>query len=152
LNRNSDGDRYDDSVDSEPTVYNVAHVTVEPYNVKSKTETSGIAKIAIGVLTGGLLLDPDTVLYTLKFDADIRNSGTDYTSYVNYEIVFKINGEEVKRIHEDISRMDVGSKLTKHYEHGIRIIDLPEVVWDEISTGRDTRFTVEIQNLSYERF
>lgn len=152
INRNTDGDRYDDATDKQPTMHNVANIIVEPYNFKTKTETSSIAKIAIGVLTGGLLLDPDTVIYTAQLDADVRNTGTDYTSYVNYEIVFKINGKEVNRINESISRMDVGSRLTKHYEHPIRIVDLPEIVWDEISKGKQTQVSAEIQNLSYERF
>lgn len=152
INRNTDGDRYEDAADRQPTVHNVANISVEPYNFKTKTETGNVLKIALGVITGGLLLDPDTVIYTVQLDTDVSNIGTDYTSYVNYDIVFEINGEEVKRVHESISRMDVGARLTKHYEHGIRIIDVPQLIWDEISKGKQSQVTAEIQNLSYERF
>ena len=150
LVKNTDGDRYDDGVDHEPTVKNSASVTVTPYNLQaiSKTENG----VVVETLKGARYLNPYTALYYVQIDTDVKNNGTDYTSFVKYDVVFTINGEEVKRIPESLTKMDVGSSLNRHYEQEIRLVDLPKKVTDELSKGTPAEFSVDIQNISVEKF
>jgi hypothetical protein len=150
LVNNTDSDRYDDVVDNQPTVMNSADITVTPYNLQaiSKTENG----IVVETLKGTRYLNPYTVLYYVQVDTDVKNNGTDYTSFVKYDVVFTINGEEVKRIPESLTKMDISSSLNKHYEQEIRLVDLPKKVTDELAKGTPAEFSANIQNISFEKF
>lgn len=150
LVKNTDSDRYDDGVDYEPTVKNSADIIITPYNLQaiSKTENG----IVVETLKGTRYLNPYTVLYYAQIDTEVKNDGTDYTSFVKYDVVFTINGEEVKRIPESLTKMDVGSSLNRHYEQEIRLVDLPKKVADELAKGTPAEFSANIQNISFEKF
>jgi len=145
---NTDGDRYADGVDREPAVYNVATINATPYNLKVETKTDD--SIVFEALSGKRYMNPFTVLYNVQVDVDVKNIGTDYTSFVKYDVVFMMNGEVVKRIPETLSRLDAGQTITKHYGDDIRLADLSKNVADQVAEERKTEFNVDIQNIVFE--
>jgi hypothetical protein len=149
LNRNTDSDRYEDGVDEEPTIVNFADVIVNAYNLQIETKTDG--NVVFEVLAGTRHLNPYTVLYSVKVDVDIKNVGTDYTSYARYDLVFTMNGEQVRRIPESIEKLDVGAMVTEHYQDEIRFADLPEKVKEQLGEGMSIEFGAEIQNISFDK-
>jgi|GEM_PF-6229648 len=149
LNRNTDSDRYDDGVDGEPTIVNFADVIINAYNLQIETKTD--SNVVFEVLAGTRHLNPYTVLYGVKVDVDIKNVGTDYTSYVKYDLVFTMNGEQVRRIPESIEKLDAGAMVTEHYQDEIRFADLPEKVKEQLGEGTSIEFGAEIQNISFDK-
>ncbi len=145
---NTDGDRYADGVDMDPTFYNVATINATPYNLKVETKMDD--SIVVEALSGKRYMNPFTVLYNVQVDIDVKNIGTDYTSFVKYDVVFTVNGEVVKRIPETLAILDAGQTITKHYGDDIKLVDLPKNVVDKIVKERVANFNVDIQNISFE--
>jgi hypothetical protein len=145
---NTDGDRYVDGIDMDPTFYNVATIHATPYNLKVETKTDD--SIVFEALSGERYMNPFTVLYNLQVDIDVKNIGTDYTSFVKYDVVFTLNGEVVKRIPETLSRLDAGQTIAKHYGDDIRLADLPKNVAEQVAEERKAQFSVDVQNIVFE--
>ena len=96
-------------------------------------------------------LNPDFTLATVKADVLLTNDGKDYTSYVRFDNVFKVQGIEVLRVPERIDRINVGESLSKHYEYKFTAQQAPEAAWKYIQE-QTLNWSFDVQNLSYEKF
>lgn len=143
INMNTDGDRYNDNTDINPITKNSAVISIQIINQELNWDILGILKIFEGNL--------NIRIATLKADVSIRNNGDDYSEYTKFDIVFKIINNEVKRVPESISRLNVGEMQNKHYEYELKLADIPNTLIDAIQQ-KSNDWTVEIQNVNYERF
>lgn len=175
LNQNTDNDRYNDAEDPNPTKINSAEITPNllseegSYNVINLIKDTiivGGAAGALSVCTTGTLgacavavpgvwaaVGPilDDVIYTKNFEILIHNQGDDYTSYLSYEVVYRIGSEELKRIPYSYGRINANSQSTISYSKNILMEDIKYGrTWDLI-LGKE-RITIQIENLDYERF
>ena len=172
LNTNTDGDRYDDDADPDPLVVNTADITaaksneIGAYNqlslikVREKiTEVSIILKSCTAGTTGacadtssilGTNLGPilNDVIYTSEVDVTFTNQGDDYTSYIDYDVVYYVGTERLDTYNESTERLDANRSITIPHHHEIRVKDIPPTLWDSIT--RVGKITVEIENLEYE--
>lgn len=149
-NKNSDRDRYDDNEDSEPLKTNSAYITTESMN---KAWNWDIVNIAILIATfGGIeLLNPNMVLAEPNVIVKISNLGDDYSSYVTYDVVFRVSNVEVRRKEIYLNQMTQREILTKNYNEVITLSDIPEMIINLVKE-KTTDWTIEIENIDYERF
>lgn len=175
LDKNTDNDRYDDAEDPNPTKINSAEITFNllqeegNYNIINLVKDTiivGATASALGVCTAGTLgacaaaipgvwaaIGPilDDVIYTKNFGILINNLGDDYASYLNYEVVYRIGSEELKRIPYSYGRINANSQSTVSYSEDILMEDIKYGrTWDLI-LGKEG-ITIQIENLDYERF
>lgn len=147
LNPNSDGDRYNDNLDSEPTAKNTADIVVNAVNKEFNIQwfTLGIAII------GGGIVVPSMVIAKPSVTLSITNQGTDYSSYLGYDVVVYVSGEELKRVHQ------TAGKINKNYNNNpilnfeIKAEDVPNILISSIS-NKNTQWDVRVENVDYEKF
>jgi len=146
-NQNTDGDRYNDNSDLSPTVKNTAIVDTEIVKKEWNWEWLGI----LDLLENLKKLNPDFTIATAKIDLKLCNNGNDYTSYVKFDNVFKIQGTEVMRVSERIDRLNENDCINKHYEYKFTAKQVPQTIW-EVIQQKTTNWSYEVQNLVYEKF
>ena len=147
LKTNTDEDRYNDNVDSNPTTVNSAKVSVQILKKDWNWEWLGI----LDLLENLKKLEPDFTLATAKVDILLSNDGNDYTEYVKFDNVFKIQGIEAMRVSESIGQLNIGETSTKHYEYKFTAKQAPEAIEQWIKT-KTTNWSFEVQNLQYKKF
>lgn len=174
LNKNTDGDRYDDNLDPNPLVKNSAVVTITIKNEKGEYDYAnlalvfgGIAGSAVGscVLTGGAgclatsavvisVLDTlglsQRVIYHDNMDLLIANQGNDYTSYVTYDVNYYTESTLVLSKSENLSRLDAGASISPHYVYDIKAIDVPGALLRILN--KKPVIEKKIENIKYEQF
>lgn len=176
LNKNTDGDRYDDGSDPDPAHANTAIVEVEKANETGEYNWGNIAIITAALGTSSLaaclvsqctlshavvleaivlLGIKDTEIYTYEGDIIISNNGTDYAGYVNYDVVIYAGDEEIKRerrglSHAGLNKVDAGATGTDKYSHVLVTKDVPGVLFRVLK--REEGITIEVENLDYEKF
>lgn len=175
LNKNTDKDRYGDANDADPLTKNSADIKFtllnqqgdyNYFNLVADGIVIGSAATALSACTAGTLgacaaaapgvwgiLNPilDDVIYTQTFNILISNVGNDYSSYLNYEVVYKIGNEELKRVQYNYGRIDANIQVTVPYSQDILLSDIAYGrTWDLIFGQQ--KITIQIENLDYERF
>jgi hypothetical protein len=145
-NANTDGDRYRDNEDSRPLSKNSAEVRI--------TVSDREVQENYGALEAGML--DQQVLATVTVDMIINNDGNDYASFVKFDGVFMMDGVELKRVSNDIGRINAEESIEKQITFTLRVIDIPQDAMSEITKQLDKNITpvisFEIQNLAYEKF
>jgi len=142
IDDNTDNDRYRDGDDPDPKNRNSAIVDVSVSNIEWQWSPLGILDILSG---------KEGYIATALCDVKILNRGNDYTEYVNFDVVFELVGNEVKRVEESIGRLDENQMLTKHYEYKFNLAEIPNTLWNMI-TKQSSDWTIEIQNVRYKKF
>lgn len=149
LSRNTDGDRYDDNEDSEPLVKNTAEIDV---NVVDGNFNWDFVNIGLIAMTRGVAaLNFDMVIANPSATIKIDNIGDDYTSYVQFDVVFVVQNEVVSREKVSHGSVSVGGSLTENYNQEITVGDVPDMILELIKSGEDS-WEIRIENLEYERF
>ena len=154
IDKNTDKDRYDDSLDKEPLKKNSAEITAKLKNKKVEMNWFNIASIVMSLGVVGIL-KPDTEIAGISGDVEILNSGDDYTSYVNYDIfIFHNCGSGYKRLaslEKSIARMDPGDKDIKYFDYSITTDILTEAI-PALLKDRKCDFDARVQNLRFEKY
>lgn len=138
-NPNTDGDRYNDNTDPNPIIKNSAIVNAQLTNKEWAWNFLGILNFLKGDLNNGVA--------TVKVDISVQNSGNDYTEYVQFDIVFKLINNEVKRVPESIGRLNIEETQNKHYEYELKLADIPNTLINAV-TQKSTQWDVQIQNIN----
>jgi hypothetical protein len=90
------------------------------------------------------------VIYTTKTDVYFVNSGNDYSSYVNYDVVYYTGGVELNREHRTQGRIDVNGALSDEIKNEILLKDVPISIWDFIINH--DKVSIEIENIDYQKY
>lgn len=147
LNPNTDGDRYNDNLDSEPTIKNTADISVDIINKEFNIQwiTLGIA------IVGGGIVNPSMVIAKPSIALGITNQGTDYSSYLGYDVVVYVSGKELKRVHQTAGRIDknYNNNIVSNFE--IKSEDVPNILISAI-TNKNAQWDARVENIDYEKF
>jgi hypothetical protein len=145
-NANTDGDRYRDNEDSRPLSINSAEVRI--------TVSDREVQENYGALEAGML--DQEALATVTVDMIINNDGNDYASFVKFDGVFMMDGVQLKRVTNDIGRINAEESIGKQITFTLRVIDIPQDAMSEITKQLHENITpvisFEIENLAYEKF
>lgn len=169
LNPNTDGDRYKDNVDPNPLENNTAIILVTKINEEGNYDWVTVAIMSAHLLVGsgataftvgtaapavlklltnlGLL---EKTIYMSEFDIVISNIGTDYSSFVNYEVNYYIGNRLIFTQEGNSGRVDVGAREIKHVGYSIKAKDVPAALW-EILNGKPA-IQARIEHVQYEKF
>lgn len=142
-NQNTDSDRYNDVIDPDPTTKNSAIVDIQLTNKVWAWNFFGLLNI--------LRLDLDANVATVKIDLSIENSGTDYTEYVNFDVVLILMNSEITRDSKSIGKLNKGKIQNIHYEYELKVSDIPDPLKKAI-TEKSKTWDIQIQNINYEEF
>lgn len=154
LNTNTDRDRYNDNLDPNPTTKNSASLSVQTINKEWNWDIVNIG-ILIGTLGLGGALNPDLVIANPSTTITVSNDGNDYSSYVNFEIIFEIANNEIDRQKISLSKINVGDKITDTYSKEIKIRDIPETIFNVVIdyiNRQTTNWDIKTKNVNYEKF
>lgn len=168
--QNTDNDRYNDNEDPNPLEKNSANIKV---NIISSNEEPdiiniGLLSIAIAgvVLTEGALtpiLSPflDKIMYSFSGGIEIKNIGDDYSSYTDFDIIYLLSGEEVKKEKIDLNKLNNGESKIISFQHDIKLKDVPESLLIMFGSGSfdlesflqdPNEWDISIENINYEGF
>lgn len=145
LNKNTDGDRYDDNEDSDPLNKNSAKIGIRIGDSKIQLN---YVNIGILVLTGGLSYNSE--LYSTEVDVEVENVGNDYTSYLNYDLVLLIGNEVIDKETVSLGKLNQGQVIIKHFSFSTTLADIPSNLISYITEQVEP--TVEVRNGDYEKF
>jgi len=172
LNVNTDSDRYNDNVDTSPTTINSANIVVLKSNGKGERNYLNIIKdgAIVAVAASGLTactagtmgacaavipsvaiaLDPilNDVIYTSGVDITFNNEGNDYTSFINYDVVYSIETKQLQTISKSTGRLDPGMSITIPFFYNIKVKDIQYgSTWDLI-LGKNN-ININIENVKF---
>ena len=149
LNKNTDGDRYNDNEDRNPLKVNTAEIEIQ---IISQKIEPNIQNIGLILITGGsaALLDFEMELYSTEVVVGFSNIGSDYSSYLKYDVELKIGEEIIDRKRVNFGRVNAGSVLSEYVSFSTTIGDVPSQVFNLIIQQSEPR--VVIRNVDYERF
>ena len=147
LNPNTDGDRYNDNLDSEPSLRNTANIIV---GVTSKEFNIQWVSLGIAIISGGVVV-PSMVIAKPFVSLTIINQGTDYSSYLGYDVVIYVSGEELKRVHQTAGKIDKNYNNNPLLNFEIKAEDVPSILINSIS-NQNTQWEVRVENIDYEKF
>lgn len=170
MNANTDGDRYNDNIDPSPTTINTANIVLSKSNERGDYNLFNIAKDGVIILGVGAactasfgacavaipavatVLNPilNDVIYTSSADIAIYNTGNDYTSFVNYDAVYRIGATPVLTVSKNVGKLNAGESQTIPLSYEIKIKDLPNSVWNLIS-GK-SKISIDVKNAKFEKF
>lgn len=147
LKANTDGDRYDDNEDSNPLTKNTAEINILTSN---KQWNWDYVNILIAIVGGGIV-NPDITIAEPTVTVTITNTGTDYSSYVRFDIIFELQDEEIDRESISLNKIEIGETKTEIYNKEIKAGDIPSMLINLV-IGRTTDWGIRINNLDYETF
>lgn len=147
LNSNTDGDRYKDGDDSNPLTKDNPEINVF---VSDKQWEWNYAKIILAFIGGGVV-NPEMVIAESNVEATITNTGTDYSEYVNFDIVFELQNKELGRESISLGKIKVGETKTERKIKEIRAENIPEMVINLVME-QSTDWGMSIENVNYEQF
>ena len=147
LNPNTDSDRYNDNLDSEPTTKNTADIIV---NVGNKEFNIQWITLGIAIIGGGVVV-PSMVIAEPSVTIIINNQGTAYSSYLGYDVVVYVSGEELKRVHQTAGKIDKNYNNNPILNFEIKAGDVPSILINSIS-NKNTQWDVIVENIDYEKF
>ena len=146
-NQNTDGDRYKDGEDPNPTTKNSASIDVSLIG-----KDFNINWINIGLAFAGVAaLNPDMVIAKPIAAIRIQNSGTDYSSYLSYDVVFYIANTEITRFSINKGKIEVEYQQTESKTFDIKANQVPNILINLI-TKHSTQWDVKIENIKYEKY
>lgn len=175
LNSNTDNDRYNDNEDENPLITNSAKIVVSKSNEEGDYHWGNLIKDGIVVggasaLLGGCsvgtmgacaaavpalysALNPilDDVIYTSNVDIIFTNHGSDYTSFIDYNIIYSIGDVELLNIPETSKRLNTGESITIPHTYEIKLKDIRYGSTWNLILGRN-KINIEIDNLDYEQY
>lgn len=150
LKKNSDEDRYDDNEDPEPLIKNTAQISIETSNQMWNWDYVNLG-ILVMTFGGSGALNPDMVIAEPSTNVIINNYGTDYSSYFNFNLVFKVSSEEVGRKSVSLTKIDVGESIIKTYQESIILRDVPDLLINLVKEGTSD-WSISTENLEYEKY
>jgi len=146
-NPNSDRDRYNDGVDSNPLSLNSANINIA---FTSKSWDWKYGNIALTFIGGGII-NPDLVIAEPKASIIVTNVGNDYTNFVDFNIIFKISNTLISQKTVHINKFNVGDTFQETYIQPITAGEVPDLLINLIKEGTND-WGIETQNLNYEKF
>ncbi|MFA5070901.1 MAG: hypothetical protein WC511_00850 [Candidatus Pacearchaeota archaeon] len=146
-NPNSDKDRYNDGIDTDPLITNSANINVA---LTSQSWEWKYGNIALTFIGGGVI-NPDLVIAEPKVSISVTNNGNDYTEFVDFNILFKISNTLISQKEIHINKFDVGKNFQETYIQEITAGEVPDLLINMIQEGTNN-WGIEIQNLNYEEF
>ncbi len=148
-NPNTDGDRYLDGEDKQPLKKNSAYVTTELVN--KEWNWGSIIANAFTLITKIGKADSNSVIADTKVQIKIKNTGDDYTEYINYKLVYEVSGNELRSKSYSVGRLNPGEEKVFIHEDEIYMKDLPDLLYNSIMNW-NTNWNIKVENLNYERF
>jgi hypothetical protein len=152
-NPNTDGDRYSDGEEiklgKNPLKPNSANITV--YLVDKSWDWSASITNVISLALKLATLNSETVLADANARLLIKNSGDDYSEYVNYNVIFEVSGQQVRSIPTSLGRLNEGEEKTIDYHEEILLKDIPNLLLNSI-VGGNTNWEIKVNNLNYKKF
>ena len=91
------------------------------------------------------------VIAESSVEATITNTGTDYSDYVNFEVVFEIQNNELGRESISLGKIRVGETKTERKVKEIRAEDIPDMLINLVME-QSTDWDIRIDNVNYEQF
>jgi len=90
----------------------------------------------------------------INVDINLSNVGNDYTSYVEFDSIYLINGVQIEKSHIKLDRLNAGYIKSVGYEKSIKVGNIPDILIQSISkTGKDSKmYVVKIENVNYEKY
>lgn len=145
-NQNTDGDRYKDSEDKDPIIKNSAVIDVSILN-----KDFNIQWVSLGLsFVGGGIINPDIVIAKPIATVKIINSGSDYSFYLSYDVVFYIANTELTRFPINKGKVELNEQLSEDKSFEIKANQVPKILIDVI-TKQSTKWDVKIENIRYEK-
>lgn len=178
LKANTDCDRYNDGEEIKlhlnPLKPNTAVITTEIVGESGEYNILNIAKDGIKIASvmgllnlcgqktfGICILDSQNLenvlssiledtIYTTKTFITIKNTGDDYTSFVTFDVIYKIEDKPLYIKEVSIGRIDPNDYKTEIVTYEVKIKDIPVVLWNYILGKYNVK--AYISNLRYEKF
>ena len=147
LKENTDNDRYKDNEDPNPKTINSALINIE---FLSSSWNWNIGNIIISIM-GGAILSPDMEIAKPTASVKISNIGTDYTNYVNFNVIFKISNIVISTQQVNLPKLSVGTYRIETYTQPIKAGDIPTLLINMVQQ-QTSDWKIEIGNLDYEKF
>ncbi|MBN2567325.1 hypothetical protein JXB02_04545 [Candidatus Woesearchaeota archaeon] len=168
---NTDGDRYDDGEDPDPTRVNEADIVVKTANLQYSVFSENLDAFAEAVLAVCTLppcdkdairerIDEDEKLYAMSFDALIANQGDDYSSFVDFApVIMVMQGKEKDIIWtgntEEFGRLDIYGSVQKSYSQTLTVGDflrLDDPFLLKLAHEKRIILLEDVRNIEYEEF
>jgi len=171
LNPNTDGDRYNDAQDPQPTIKNSAKIN---YTVKAEQQanTALLLTAAAGCLIGacGAGVDPNVALQKYVWTFQFTNTGDDYTQsysadFIIYNLPQKFNnraeclaaiaaGAEKTELYRErftSGTITAGSGFSKQFSYDLTLFNIPQKILKNLLNQGDSTIGV-IENEQYEKY
>lgn len=146
-NPNTDKDRYNDGVDISPLISNSAIIDIS-FLEKSWDWKYGNILLA---MVGGLIIKQDIVIAEPKASIQVNNNGDDYTSFVDFNILFKVSNTLISQKSVHINKFNSGDQFQETYIQQIKAGEIPDLLINLVKQQTND-WGIEIQNLNYEKF
>lgn len=173
---NTDGDRYNDAQDSDPTNKNSAEIKITRIgNVTTEANTgalllaAGSCYVSACALSGILaVLGPDVWIYRNTWNFRIENVGNDYTS--EYSADFVVYGldkvyhsreeiesdpnvikQEISSKQFNVGRIEAGQYKTQSFTQETTLREIPEKLIDSFVKQKGSTYGA-IENEKYDKF
>jgi len=112
-NPNTDGDRYLDGEDKNPLKINSANIKISL--TEKDWDWSSVIVNAISLFLKVGSLSSETVIADTHVKILIENLGDDYTSYVNYDLIYEIAGQDLRKLPTRAGSLGIGEERTLSY-------------------------------------
>ncbi len=147
LNKNTDGDRYNDSEDPDPLKKNSADIQIQgTFNTELNYVNIGLIAISGGIAG----LSTDLEIYSTNVELEINNYGDDYTSGGSFNVVLLIGQNLIDIKAFSFAKIEQNSVVPFTTTFSTKLGDVPTHLINIIT--QKTTPSVEIRNLDYERF
>jgi hypothetical protein len=146
-NANSDNDRYNDGIDSDPLIPNSANINVD---FTSRSWDWKYGNIALTFIGGGII-NPNLVIAEPKASIEVTNTGNDYTNFVDFNMIFKISNTLISQKTIHINKFNIGDHFQETYVQEITAGEIPDLLINLITKGTND-WGIEIQNVNYEKY
>jgi hypothetical protein len=100
---------------------------------------------------GGGIVSPSMVIAKPQVSVNLNNQGTDYSSYLSYDLVVYVANQELKRVHQTRGKVESGFSNIDVVKFEIKAEDIPSMLISAI-TNKNTEWNAKIENLDYEKF
>lgn len=150
LNSNTDGDRYRDNEDTNPNTINTAKIDIQLIDKDWNWNYDNLI-ILTGTLEVGGSLNPNMAIADPSITIIASNSGDDYTSFVNFDLVFEISDKEIYREYLSLGKFERGEEKTKEVNRELQVKDIPQTLLDTLY-NETANWDIKIENLEYEKW
>jgi len=147
LKTNTDNDRYKDNEDREPLFKNSADIQI---SLENKEWNWNLVNILVAFAGGGLI-NPEMTIAEPSTTIIISNIGNDYTNYINFDMVFKLQNIEIDRKKISLNKINLGESKTEIYSKKIEAKDVPSMLVNFV-LEESTDWSIGVERLEYEKY